>query len=230
MNIIHPRPADTLQDHTYRDLARRHHPAWDRLHSRGVRALFVRNVSILAGALDAGGDVLPVRAVIAYTPNGLARGPRRGARGRFGACLSITARGTTVWLQWCRQNWDWIRPAPSAYRRWGVRRLRPYPKKPAALVIEMNSRKGGGRLSPCRRMGFGNFLAATCAPGTAARRAGASRRDRTVVPLIFRTPYIFLENMGRLESSMAGQVSGSPASCPAAIGARTATSRPCAFP
>ena len=81
VNVIRPRPADTLQGHTYADLARRHHPAWDGLRSRGVRALFVRNVSILAGALDADGDALPVRAVIAYTPNGLARGRAAGGTG-----------------------------------------------------------------------------------------------------------------------------------------------------
>ena len=81
VHIIRPHPADTLQDHTYGDLARRHHPAWDRLRSRGVRAPFVRNVSILAGALDADGDVLPVRAVIAYTPNGLSRGRAAGGTG-----------------------------------------------------------------------------------------------------------------------------------------------------
>ena len=40
------------------------------------------------------------------------------------------------------------------------------------MCMPLNSRRGGCRLSPCRRMGFGNFLAATCAPGTAARRAG----------------------------------------------------------
>ena len=94
MTVIHPRPADTLNGTTYADLARRHHPAWDRLRSRGVRALFVRNVSILAGALDADGDVLPVRAVIAYTPNGLSRGRAAGGTGhtlRIAAELGIPA-------------------------------------------------------------------------------------------------------------------------------------------
>ena len=46
-----------------------------------MRALFVRNVSILAGALDDNGAILPVRAVIAYTPGGLPYGREAGGTG-----------------------------------------------------------------------------------------------------------------------------------------------------
>ena len=60
--------------------------------SRGARALFLRNVSILAGALDDDGETLPVRAVIAYTPNGLPAGREAGGTGhtlRTAASLGI---------------------------------------------------------------------------------------------------------------------------------------------
>ena len=98
------------------------------------------------------------------------------------------------------------------------------------MRMPLNSRKVGCRLSPCRRMGFGHFFAATCAPGSAARRAGQAGAIESWCPSFFRIPCIFPENMGRLESSMAGQVSGSPAPCPTAIGTRTATGRPGALP
>ncbi|MYE82137.1 MAG: hypothetical protein F4X36_09920 [Gammaproteobacteria bacterium] len=78
IDIVHPNSTASLQGRTYADLAREHHPYWNRC-SRGARALFVRNVSILAGALDDDGGTRPVRAVIGYTPNGLAAG--RGAGG-----------------------------------------------------------------------------------------------------------------------------------------------------
>ena len=88
-----PRPADTLRDEPYADIARRHHPAWERC-GRGARALFVRNVAILAGALGADGEALPVLAAVAYTPNGLATGRDAGGTGhtlRIAAELGIPA-------------------------------------------------------------------------------------------------------------------------------------------
>ena len=60
VNVIRPHPADTLNGSTYADLARRRHPAWDRLRSRGC-----------AGA---------VRAQRLH--------PRRGARRRRGRASS----------------------------------------------------------------------------------------------------------------------------------------------
>lgn len=80
IDVIRPRPGATIQNHSYTDLARAHHPAWSRL-TRGPRALFIRNVSILAGALDPDGDLLPIRAVLAYTPTGLAHGRPAGGTG-----------------------------------------------------------------------------------------------------------------------------------------------------
>ena len=91
IDIVHPQSTDTIEGHTYADLAREHHPYWQRC-SRGARALFVRNVSILAGALDDDGGRLPVRAVIAYTPNGLPVGREAGGTGhtlRTAASLDI---------------------------------------------------------------------------------------------------------------------------------------------
>ena len=80
IDIVHPKSTESVQGHVYADLARDHHPYWERC-SRGARALFVRNVSILAGALDGDGGTLPVRAVIAYTPNGLPVGREAGGTG-----------------------------------------------------------------------------------------------------------------------------------------------------
>ena len=91
IDIVHPTSTKTLQRHTYADLAREHHPYWNRC-SRGARALFLRNVSILAGALDDDGENLPVRAVIAWTPNGLPVGREAGGTGhtlRTAASLDI---------------------------------------------------------------------------------------------------------------------------------------------
>ena len=91
INIVHPNAAETVAGRTYADLAREHHPHWKRC-SRGARALFLRNVSILAGALDDNGGTLPVRAVIAYTPNGLPVGREAGGTGhtlRTAASLDI---------------------------------------------------------------------------------------------------------------------------------------------
>ena len=75
-----PAPTDAVHGLPYLDLARRHHPAWERC-GRGPRALFVRNVAILAGALAADGEPLPVRAVVAFTPTGLAAGRAAGGTG-----------------------------------------------------------------------------------------------------------------------------------------------------
>lgn len=75
-----PDPNDAVQGQSYLDLARRHHPAWERC-GRGVRALFVRNVAILAAALGDDGTALPVLAVVAYTPNGLPTGRDAGGTG-----------------------------------------------------------------------------------------------------------------------------------------------------
>ncbi|MCY4029660.1 MAG: hypothetical protein OXH75_25515 [Acidobacteria bacterium] len=75
-----PDPGETVRGSSYMDLARRHHPAWERC-GRGARALFVRNVAILAGAVGEDGDAAPVLAVVAYTPNGLATGRDAGGTG-----------------------------------------------------------------------------------------------------------------------------------------------------
>ena len=75
-----PGPADGIHGRAYVGLARRHHPAWERC-GRGARALFVRNVAILGGALGGDGVRLPVLAVVAYTPNGLADGREAGGTG-----------------------------------------------------------------------------------------------------------------------------------------------------
>ena len=91
IDVVHPKPADRIRGTAYADIAHEHHPQWSRC-SRGVRALFVRNVSILAGALDDDGATLPVRAVVAYTPNGLALGREAGGTGhtlRAAAALGI---------------------------------------------------------------------------------------------------------------------------------------------
>ena len=91
IDVVHPNAAATVQGHGYADLAREHHPYWNRC-SRGARALFLRNVSILAGALNDDGETLPVRAVIAYTPNGLPVGREAGGTGhtlRTAAALEI---------------------------------------------------------------------------------------------------------------------------------------------
>ena len=88
-----PRATDAVRSEPYADLARRHHPPWERC-GRGTRALFVRNVAILAGALGDDGAALPVLAVVAYTPNGLPTGRDAGGTGhglRIAAELGIPA-------------------------------------------------------------------------------------------------------------------------------------------
>ena len=80
IDVVHPKSTQTVAGHSYADLAREHHPHWKRCR-RGARALFVRNVSILVGALDGDGGALPVRAAIAWTPNGLPAGREAGGTG-----------------------------------------------------------------------------------------------------------------------------------------------------
>ena len=91
IDVVHAQSNETIGGRRYADIAREQHPHWRRC-GRGVRALFVRNVSILAGALDDDGGTLPVRAVIAYTPNGLPVGREAGGTGhtlRTAASLGI---------------------------------------------------------------------------------------------------------------------------------------------
>ena len=66
IDVVRPQPADLLRGETYLDLARRHHPHWDRC-GRGARALFLRNVSILSGASARHGSRIAIAAVVAYT-------------------------------------------------------------------------------------------------------------------------------------------------------------------
>ncbi len=91
IDVVHPKSGDAVRGRSFLHLARKHHPAWDRCR-RGARALFLRNVSILAGALDDDGAVLPVRAVIAWNPSGRAHGREAGGTGhtlRVAAGLGI---------------------------------------------------------------------------------------------------------------------------------------------
>ena len=93
IDVVHPRPTDAADGEPYLDLARRQHPHWERC-GRGARALFVRNVSLLAGALGCDGAPLAVRAVVAWTPNGRSRGRDAGGTGhslRVAAELGIPA-------------------------------------------------------------------------------------------------------------------------------------------
>ena len=80
IDVVHPKPNDRIRGKSFQSLAGSHHPAWDRCR-RGARALFLRNVSILAGAIDDDGTLLPVRAVIAWNPNGRAHGREAGGTG-----------------------------------------------------------------------------------------------------------------------------------------------------
>ena len=91
IDVVHPNAADVTRGRTYAELAREHHPYWQRCRP-GARALFTRNVSILDRALDDDGGTLPVRAVVAYTPNGLPVGREAGGTGhtlRTAASLGI---------------------------------------------------------------------------------------------------------------------------------------------
>lgn len=90
IDVVVPGPDDLLDDRRYADLARRHHPAWSRC-GRGARALFVRNVSILAGARCGQATVRP-SFVVGYTANGSAHGRDAGGTGhtlRLAAELEI---------------------------------------------------------------------------------------------------------------------------------------------
>ena len=79
IDVVVPSPLRDLRAKSLLERASKHHPAWNRC-DRGVRALFIRNVSILRGALSPRSDSwLPVLAVLAYTPTGLRSG--RGAGG-----------------------------------------------------------------------------------------------------------------------------------------------------
>lgn len=78
--VVDPAESDTFHGRRFVDIARRHHPAWGRCR-QGARACFVRNVSILAGARGSFGRVIPVRAVVAWTPNGAADGRDAGGTG-----------------------------------------------------------------------------------------------------------------------------------------------------
>ena len=77
-----------------------------------------------------------------------------------------------------------VGPQPSG-RSCTRRRHAPHTRMP------LNSRKEGCRLSPCIRMGFGNFFATTCAPWQRGAQGGASRcepRDRAAPRLRPRAP------------------------------------------
>ena len=118
IDVIHPRADDTVRDTSFLHLARKHHPAWDRCR-RGARALFLRNVSILAGALDDNGTVLPVRAVIAWTPNGRAHGREAGGTGhtlRVAAELAIPVVNLSERTP-PERNADALAAIPTALRR-----------------------------------------------------------------------------------------------------------------
>ncbi len=118
IDVIHPEPSDTVGGMSFLHLARSHHPAWHRCR-RGARALFVRNVSILAGALDNDGAVLPVRAAIAWTPNGSALGREAGGTGhtlRVAAELGIPVVNLSERTPPPR-NADALAAVPTAIRR-----------------------------------------------------------------------------------------------------------------
>ena len=92
IDVVVPRPHERLRGVPYADLARRHHPFWGRC-GRGARALFLRNVSILAGARN-GDDLVPPAFVLAWTANGLGTGRDAGGTGhtlRLADALGIPA-------------------------------------------------------------------------------------------------------------------------------------------
>ena len=118
IDVIHPQAGDAVRGMSFLHLARKHHPAWDRCR-RGARALFLRNVSILAGALDDDGAVLPVRAVIAWNPNGSAHGRAAGGTGhtlRVAAELGIPVVNLSERTPPDR-NADALAAIPAAMRR-----------------------------------------------------------------------------------------------------------------
>ena len=118
IDVIHPKTGDAVRGLSFLHLARKHHPAWDRCR-RGARALFLRNVSILAGALDDDGAVLPVRAVIAWNPNGSAHGREAGGTGhtlRVAAELGIPVVNLSERTQ-PERNADALAAIPAPIRR-----------------------------------------------------------------------------------------------------------------
>ena len=118
IDVIHPKAGDAVRGMSFLHLARKHHPAWDRCR-RGARALFLRNVSILAGALDDDGAVLPVRAVIAWNPNGSAHGRAAGGTGhtlRVAAELNIPVVNLSERTR-PNRNADALAAIPTAMRR-----------------------------------------------------------------------------------------------------------------
>ena len=118
IDVIHPKAGDAVRGMSFLHLARKHHPAWDRCR-RGARALFLRNVSILAGALDDDGAVLPVRAVIAWNPNGSAHGREAGGTGhtlRVAAELGIPVVNLSERTR-PKRNADALAAIPAAMRR-----------------------------------------------------------------------------------------------------------------
>ena len=118
IDVIYPRAGDTVRGTSFLHLARKHHPAWDRCR-RGARALFLRNVSILAGALDDEGTVLPVSAVIAWTPNGRAHGREAGGTGhtlRVAADLGIPVVNLSERTP-PERNADFLAAIPTVMRR-----------------------------------------------------------------------------------------------------------------
>ena len=129
IDVIHPRPGDAVRGQSFEHLARKHHPAWERCR-RGARALFVRNVSILAGALDDEGTVLPVRAVVAWNPNGSAHGREAGGTGhtlRVAADLGIPVVNLSDRTQPGR-NADALATIPDAMRRAILARFADLPR------------------------------------------------------------------------------------------------------
>ena len=118
IDVIHPKAGDAVRGLSFLHLARKHHPAWDRCR-RGARALFLRNVAILAGALDNDGTMLPVRAVIAWNPNGSAHGREAGGTGhtlRVAAELGIPVVNLSERTR-PERNADALAAVPTVMRR-----------------------------------------------------------------------------------------------------------------
>ena len=129
IDVIHPKAGDTIRGSSFLHLARKHHPAWDRCR-RGARALFLRNVSILAGALDDDGTVLAVRAVIAWTPNGGAHGREAGGTGhtlRIAAELGIPVVNLSERTP-PERNADALAAVPTVMRRAILNRFADLPR------------------------------------------------------------------------------------------------------
>ena len=129
IDVIHPKAGDTVRGSSFLHLARKHHPAWDRCR-RGARALFLRNVSILAGALDDDGTVLAVRAVIAWTPNGGSHGREAGGTGhtlRIAAELGIPVVNLSERTP-PERNADALAAVPTVMRRAVLARFADLPR------------------------------------------------------------------------------------------------------